>query len=87
MRTLEELRECNVSNLDLFGSLHLRAYAYFDKYMSVVTSPEAGVEPDYSLEEVTELYLGMNMPMGRDLSGYTAAQKLIKHGWPNAMAI
>ncbi len=86
VRNTRELRECYIAKLPLFGSLHLRAYAYFDKYMSVLTSP-SGDEQDYSLEAVTELYLGMNMPMGRDRSGYTAAQKLIKHGWPNATAI
>lgn len=87
VRTLEELRECYLAKLPLFGSLHLRAYAYFDKYMSVLMSPASGAEPDYSLEAVTELYLGMNMPMSRDRSGYCAAQKLIKHGWPNVTSV
>ena len=89
--SLEDLRECYTANLDRFGTLHLRAYAYFTKYMDQLICPspdwDSREEADYSIEAVMERYFSMHMPSGRDRSGYSAVQKLIRHNWPNATAL
>lgn len=91
VRSVEELRECYIEKLPLMGELHLRAFAYFDKYFAQLISPDPGLvdedEPNYSVDMVMELYLSMNMPSGRERSGLSSVQKLIKHGWPNATAL
>ena len=88
---LTELREYYEANLESFGSLHLRAYAYFSKYMGQLIRPEPGwegdEEADYSVEAVMEHYFSLHMPSGRGRSGYSAVQKLIKNNWPNATAL
>ncbi len=88
VHNLEELRTLYTSKLPLFGTLHLRAYWYLDRYMDQLRNPPTQVggaaEPSYSVEEVTELYLTMGMPRARSRSGLTVTQKLIKHNWPNA---
>ena len=39
IQSVEELRHCYLKNLDRFGSLHLRAYYYFDKFISLLIHP------------------------------------------------
>ena len=89
--SLEELRTCYAANLNRFGTLHLRAYAYFTKYMDQLIRPSSDwdgrEETDYSIEAVMERYFSMHMPPGRNRSGYSAVQKLIRHNWPNATAL
>ena len=91
VQTLGELRACYEANLERFGALHLRAYAYFTKYMNQLIRPAPSwgsePEPDYSVEAVMEHYFSMHMPSSRKRSGYSAVQKLIKHNWPNATAL
>lgn len=90
MQTLDDLRACYLRNLESFGTLHLRAYTYFCKYLKQLVRPAspAGVwEPDYSMEAVMNQYLSLKMPSGRDRGGYSAVQKLIKRNWPNATAL
>ena len=85
--TPEELREAYIANQGKFGRLHLRAYQYFEKYMSILTRPGDDGESSYSLETVMQLYLSLHMPSGRSRSGYGVVQKLLKRNWPNATSL
>ena len=91
VQSLEELRTCYTANLDRFGWLHLRAYNYFRKYLDHLLHPvsswDGEAEADYSMEAVMDHYFSLRMPSGRDRSGYTAVQKLLKHNWPNTTAL
>lgn len=90
-QSVEDLRECYIANLNRFGTLHLRAYRYFSKYMRNLIRPtvswEDVPEEQYSLETVMSTYLSLRMPSGKSRSGYSLTQKLIKQGWPNATAL
>ena len=91
VHTLPELRACYCRNLHRFGSLHLRAYYYFDLYMGLLLHPvapwAADEEPDYSLETVIDTYLSVHMPRDRSRKDYSMVQRLIKQNWPNATSI
>ena len=90
--TTEELKSCHARNLDNFGSMHLRAYYYFEKYLNQLIHPTPqwdsnAAEPDYSLEAVMNIYLSLRSPSGRKRTDYTLVQKLLKQNWPNATSI
>ena len=89
--TLEELRRRYEQNLPRLGTFHVRAYHYFDKYISQLvhpdTAPGSPQEPDYSLEAVMDSYLSLQMPFGRDRTSYSLVQKLLKRNWPNATTL
>lgn len=91
VQTIQELRSCYLSNLQYFGSLHLRSYYYFEQYLNQLIHPTpvwAGEkETDYSIEAVMSTYLSMQMPSGRSRASYSLIQKLIKQNWPNTTAI
>lgn len=90
VQTEEDLRACYLRNLENFGTLHLRAYTYFSKYLKLLVRPDspAGVrEPDYSMEAVMEQYLSLKMPSGKNRGSYSVVQKLIKRNWPNTTAL
>ena len=91
VQTVEELRECYIANLDKFGALHMRAYTYFQRYLDQLIHPASSLggirEPDYSMEAVMQQYFSLHMPSGRDRSGYSVTQKLVKKNWPNATAL
>lgn len=82
VQTVDDLRACYLRNLERFGALHLRAYTYFSKYLKQLVKPASPLdglqEPDYSMEAVMAQYLSLKMPSGKDRSGYSAVQKLIK---------
>lgn len=88
---VEELRGGYLRNLDRFGSLHLRAYYYFDKFLSLLIHPAPSwidiPEPYYSLETVMSTYLSLHMPSGKKREGYSVVQRLLKQNWPNATSI
>lgn len=87
----KELRDCYIRNLNNFGSFHLRAYSYFQKYLNQLIKPNPAwsedEEADYSMETVMQLYLSLSMPKGKNLSGYSVTQKLIKKNWPNTTSL
>ncbi len=87
----QQFRNIYMANLEKFGQLHVRAYQYFDKYLSQLICPTSQWYHDeterYSLEKVMEVYMSMNMPSSRNRSQYTLIQKLIKQNWPNATAL
>lgn len=87
LMTVEELRACYEENLDYFGTLHARAFRYFRNYMDQLLHPTSFLEESeesYSLETVMDTYFSLHMPSGKDRSGYTVTQKLLKRNWPNA---
>ena len=87
-RTIDELRACYLNNLDNFGSLHLRAFHYFNRFMDQLIHPSAAWgedrEEDYSIEAVMDTYLSLHMPSGRKRQDYSTVKKLIKYNWPSA---
>lgn len=91
VQTTDALRECYLANLDHFGSLHLRAYSYFQRYLDQLIHPaptwDGAKEPDYSIEAVMSQYFSLQMPSGKDRRGYSIVQKLVKHNWPNTTAL
>lgn len=91
IQTMEELRHCYLENLEYFGSLHLRAYYYFQGYLDQLIHPvpswDDGEEPDYSIETVMNTYLSMQVPSGAKRSHYSLIQKLIRQNWPNTTAL
>ena len=91
IQTMEELRHCYLENLEYFGSLHLRAYYYFQGYLDQLIHPvpswDDGEEPDYSIETVMNTYLSMQVPAGAKRSHYSLIQKLIRQNWPNTTAL
>ncbi len=91
VQTEEELRACYCRNLSRFGSLHLRAYYYFDLYLGLLIRPStpwaAKEEPDYSLEMVMDTYLSVHIPRGRKRDNYSLIQRLVKQNWPNATSV
>lgn len=91
IQTPQELRAYYISHLDRLGSLHMRAFSYFQRYLNQLIHPTSvldGVaEPDYSMEAVMQKYFSMQMPSGKNRSGYTVVQKLVKQNWPNATSL
>ena len=88
--TLEDLRPAYEEKLALFGALHARAFHYFRSYMDQLLHPTSWLEEDetvYSLETVMETYFSLHMPSGKDRSGYSVTQKLLKQSWPNATVL
>lgn len=89
---LEDLRNCYIKNLDNFGTMHLRAYYHFEKFLNQLIHPTPywdsdATEPDYSLEAVMKTYLSFQVPSSRRRKDYTVVQKLLKQNWPNATSI
>lgn len=91
VQTLPELYHCYCRNLSRFGTLHLRAYYYFELYLNQLIHPAppwaAEKEPDYSVETVIDTYLSVHIPRGRKRDGYNLVQRLVKQNWPNATSI
>ena len=91
LQTEEELRQFYLDNRHLMGQNHSRAYHYFTRYLDKLVHPEPSWDGEdeeiYSLDAVMEQYLSLQMPSGKDRSGYTVCQKLIKKNWPNTTAL
>jgi len=91
IQTSEELRAYFVSHLNQFGILHMRAFSYFQRYLNQLIHPTSALdgiaEPDYSMDAVMKEYFSMRMPSGKNRSGYTVVQKLVKQNWPNATSL
>ena len=69
--------------LDSFGTLHQRAWDYFDRFFQVLAAPDAG-EERYSIEKAAQTYLSLHMPSGSRRREFNLIQRMIKQGWPNA---
>lgn len=90
-QSLDALRECYLKNISNFGTMHLRAYYYFEKFLNQLVHPtpcwESEPEPDYSLETIMKTYLSFQIPSGKKRTDYSLVQKLLKQNWPNATSI
>ena len=49
--------------LDSFGTLHPRAWDYFDRFFQVLATPDRD-EERYSIEKAAQTYLSLHMPSG-----------------------
>ena len=88
--TLEDLRAAYLQRLEEFGNLHARSFRYFRSYMDQLLHPTSWFEEDetvYSLETVMDTYFSLHMPSGKDRSGYSVTQKLLKQSWPNTTVL
>lgn len=92
--TDEEFMRFYNLHLQDFGSFHLKAYDYFERYFRLLVRPDdmTVTEKDpkdakYSIEKISSLYFDMNIPYHRSREGYTLIQKLIKKYWPNATSL
>ncbi len=90
VQSVSDLRKLYNSYGKKLGTLHIRSYYYFDKFFSQLVSPtqySGADEQSYSIDDVMNSYLSMNIPSGRDRTGYSLIQKLIKHNWPNTTSL
>ena len=71
------------SYLGAFGTLHQRAWGYFDRYFQALLSPGAG-EEHYSIQRAMDTYLTLHVPSGSRRRDLTLIQRMLKQGWPNA---
>ena len=89
--TTDDLRAYYCANLHRFGTQHLRAYFYFDRYLEQLVQPTPlpgeKTSAPFSIDTVMEEYLALNMPPGRRRTKLTVVQKLIKQNWPNTTAL
>ena len=69
--------------LGSFGTLHQRAWDYFDRFFQVLAAPD-GDEERYSIEKAAQTYLSLHMPSGSRRREFNLIQRMIKQGWPNA---
>lgn len=79
-------------NLNALGILHNTAYhKCFAPFMNMLIMPDVPQyferERKYSVEEVVETYLRMNVPFDRKTSKYALLQRTIRKYWPNAVSI
>lgn len=83
--------ECYNENYNSLGELHNTAYFHFLNFLDVLTSPEALLyakeDGKYSIENVANEYLRMNVPLDKQSAKYTILQKTIKKFWPNTTSI
>lgn len=84
-RFLEEYRET-------LGRIHETAYARFIQLLNLLRKPEGAAtqaeeERQYTMADVIQEYLSMNVPEGRKTSGMSVLQKMIKKYWPNESSL
>lgn len=66
-------------NRNRFGKMHQYAYKYFDQYYRALASPNE--ESKLSIEHVVARYLRLSVPVGTNLEGYDALQRMIRDAW------
>lgn len=76
---------------DNLGKLHNTAYSRFLFFLDLLIDPRTPLyaEPEsrYSVDDVTEIYLRMNLPLDKHTAKMTLLQKTIRKYWPNATSI
>lgn len=82
---LEEYREA-------LGQIHETAYARFIQLLDILQKPEGAAgqaekERQYTMSDVIEEYLSMNVPEGRKTGGMSVLQRMIKKYWPNESSL
>jgi len=69
------------------GDGHNTAYAYFTKMLDVLSDGVMEDEERFSMEEVAETFLRLNVPLDKKTAGYSNVQKIVKKYWPGARSI
>lgn len=69
------------------GNSHNTAYAYFSKMLDVLSDGVIEDEERFSMEDIAENFLRLNVPLDKKTSGYSNAQKIVKKYWPGARSI
>lgn len=74
------------------GQIHETAYAKFIQLLDILQKPEGAAgqaekERHYTMSDVIEEYLSMNVPEGRKTSGMSVLQRMIKKYWPNESSL
>lgn len=82
LRSHEELFRFILDRKSSLGNCHNTAYWYFDTMLKLLAG-ESG-QKVYSLEQVTDTYLRLGIPMDKHTSGYSCMQKLVKKHWPGS---
>lgn len=95
--TVDGFKSFYADNINKLGVLHNTAYKYFATFMQCLRDPDvsrralfgdgAGASERFSVEQITDKYLRMNVPSGRASGKYTYIQKMIKKYWPCATSI
>ena len=78
-------------NKNYLGELHNTAYQYLLIFLEILTKPSphpyATPEHEYTLDEIMNEYLRMNIPLNKKTANYTLLQKTIKKYWPNTTSL
>jgi len=76
---------------DSLGELHNTAYVHFQNFLDVLIAPKTPIyvegEDTYTIENVVNEYLRMNVPLDKQTAKYTILQKTIKKFWANTTNI
>ncbi len=83
----EDLFSFILNNKMRMGNSHNTAYAYFTKMLSLLSGEELEGEEKYSMEDIADTYLRLNVPLDKKTSGYSNVQKIVKKYWPGARAV
>lgn len=100
VQTEEELRAFFQEHGEELGRLHETAYEKFTGLLDLLQKPvgerdrlvqekhdREDEEPEYTMRDVIVEYLGMNVPEGRELTGMSPLQRLVKKFWPNESSL
>lgn len=87
IRAEEDLFSFILNNKMRMGNSHNTAYAYFIKMLSLLSGEELEGEEKYSMEDIADTYLRLNVPLDKKTSGYSNVQKIVKKYWPGARAV
>ena len=83
----EDLLSFILNNKMRMGNSHNTTYAYFIKMLSLLSGEELEGEEKYSMEDIADIYLRLNVPLDKKTSGYSNVQKIVKKYWPGARAV
>lgn len=82
----EELEQFFQEHAWNLGELHATAQREFSRMFQKLQQPESALyEPEkkYSVEEVVQEYLRMNVPLTKKSKDFSTLQKVVKKYWPN----
>jgi len=83
----EDMFSFILNNKMRMGNSHNTAYVYFIKMLSLLSGEELEGEEKYSMEDIADTYLRLNVPLDKKTSGYSNVQKIVKKYWPGARAV
>lgn len=86
----EELMAFFDAHFKELGQLHETAYRKFMELMNLLQEPvgmNGGKERRYTVEEVMDTYMRMNVPETKKTEGCTLIQKMVKKYWPNESSL